>query len=147
MNANGNFFRLEYTANKDLAELAGKRNDLKAALTYQRRAEELLKKSFNEQQLFNAQKLEVQYETAKKDQELKLSKERETFNRKQKYLYGGIALALLFGLVSMFVSYHFKLRYSIECEKKLAKEKEDAEQQAQMQILLENEEQARLKAE
>src|SRR5690606_9801287 len=125
MNANGNFFRLEYNVNKDLAELAGKRDDLKAALTYQQRAEELLKKSFNEQQLFNAQKLEVQYETAKKDQELQLSKEREAFSRKQKYLYGGIALALLFGFVFMFISYHFRLRYSIEREKKLAKEKED----------------------
>lgn len=147
MNANGNFFRLEYTVNKDLAALAGKRNDLEAALSYQQRAEELLKKSFNEQQLFNAQKLEVQYETAKKDQELQLLKEREAFRRRQNYLYGGIALALLFGLGFMFVSYHFRLRYSIEREKKLAKEKEDAEQQAQMQLLLEKEEQARLKAE
>ena len=147
INANGNYFRLEYTLNKDLAQLAQNRNDLKAALTYQNRAEELLKKSFNEQQLFNAQKLEVQYETAKKDQELQLLKEREAFNRKQKYLYGGIALAVIFGLAFMFISYHFKLRYSIEREKKLAKEKQDSEQQAQMQLLLEKEEQARLKAE
>ncbi len=147
MKANGNYFRLEYTVNKDLAELAGKRSDLKAELAYQQRAEELLKKSFNEQQLFNAQKLEVQYETSKKDQELQLLKEREAFGRKQKYLYGVIAFALLLGLVFMFTSYHFKLRYSIEREKKLAKEKEDAEQQAQMQLLLEKEEQARLKAE
>jgi len=147
MSANGHFFRLEYTVNKDLATLASIRNDLKAALSYQQRAEELLKKSFNEQQLFNTQKLEVQYETAKKDQELQLLKERESFRRRQNYLYGGIALALLFGLGFMFVSYHFKLRYSIEREKKLAKEKEDAQQQAQMQLLLEKEEQARLKAE
>lgn len=147
MDAHGNYFKLEYTVNKALADLATKRNDFKAVLGYQQRAEELLKKSFNEQQLFNAQKLEVQYETAKKDQELQLLKEREAFSRKQKYLYGGIALALLFGLVFMFVSYHFRLRYSIEREKKLAKEKEDAEQQAHMQLLLEKEEQARLKAE
>ncbi|QQT25360.1 MULTISPECIES: hypothetical protein [Sphingobacterium] len=147
MNANGNFFRLEYAVNKDLAELAGRRNDLKVALTYQQRAEDLLKKSFNEQQLFNAQKLEVQYETTKKDQELKLSKQREDFRRKQNYLYGGIAFALLIGLIFMFISYHFKLRYSIEREKKLAQEKEDAELQAQMLLKLEHEEQARLKAE
>lgn len=145
--ANGNFFRLEYNINKNLSELAEKRNDLKSALSYQQRAEELLKKSFNEQQLFNVQKLEVQYETAKKDQELVLLKQKEDFHRRQNYLYGGIAVALLFGLIFMFVSYHFKLRYSIEREKKLAKEKEDAAQQAQTQLLLEKEEQARLKAE
>src|SRR5690606_36918927 len=145
--SNKSYYRLEYAVNKDLTDLAFKRNDTKAALQYQQRAEELLKKLFNEQQLFNVQKLEVQYETEKKDKELQLLKEREAFNRKQNYLYGGIASALLFGLGFMFVSYHFKLRYSIEREKKLAQEKEDAEQQAKMQILLEKEEQARLKAE
>lgn len=147
MSANGNYFRLEYTVNKNLAELALQHNDLKAVLTYQQRAEELLKRSFNEQQLFNAQKLEVQYETAKKDQELQLLKQKEDFHRRQNYLYGGIAIALLFGLVFMFVSYHFRLRYSIEREQKMAREKEDAEQQATMQLQLEKEEQARLKAE
>ncbi len=143
----GNHYRLEYTVNRDLAELAAERNDLKAALRYQRNAEELLKKSFNEQQLLNAQKLEVQYETAKKDQELTLLKQKEDFRQRQNYLYGGIALALLFVLFFMFISYRFKLRYAVERERKLEKEKEDAEKQARMQLLLEKEEQARLKAE
>ena len=124
VSSNGNYYRLEYVVNKDLADLALQKSDVKAALSYQQRAEELLKKSFNEQQLFNAQKLEVQYETEKKDKELQLLKEREAFSRKQNYLYGGIALALLFGLGFMFVSYHFKLRYSVEREKKLEKEQE-----------------------
>lgn len=147
MSDNKNHYKLEYVVTKELAALVQKRNDMKTALTYQLRAEDLLKKSFNEQQLFNAQKLEVQYETAKKDQELELLKEREDFRRKQNYLYGGIAIALLFGLVFMFVSYHFRLRYSIEREKKIAKEKEDAEQKAHIQLMLEKEEQARMTAE
>lgn len=147
MSDNTNHYKLEYVVTKELAALVQKRNDMKTALTYQLRAEDLLKKSFNEQQLFNAQKLEVQYETAKKDQELELLKEREDFRRKQNYLYGGIAIALLFGLVFMFVSYHFRLRYSIEREKKIAKEKEDAEQKAHIQLMLEKEEQARMTAE
>lgn len=146
-NAEGKYFKLEYVVNKELADLALKNNDLKSALSSQQKAEELLRKSFNEQQLFNAQKLEVQYETTKKDQELTLLKQREDFRRRQNYLYGGIALASLFGLIFMFISYHFKLRYSVEREKKLTKEKEDAQQQAEMQLKLEKEEQARLKAE
>lgn len=145
--ANGRFFKLEYTVNKELADIAVKENDLKAAMIYQQQAEALLKKSFNEQQLFNAQKLEVQYETEKKDQQLKLLNVQAEFRRKQNYLYGGIALALLFGLVSLFISYHFRLKYSIEREKKLAREKADAEQQAQMQLRIEKGEQARLKVE
>lgn len=147
MQDDGKNYKLEYIVHKELADMALKQDDAAAALTYQQKAETLLKKSFNEQQLFNAQKLEVQYETQKKDRELELLKERNGFRKKQNYLYGGIALALLFGLVFMFISYHFRLRYSIEREKKLAKEKEDAEQQAQWQLKLEKEEQARLKAE
>ncbi|RAV28959.1 hypothetical protein DN748_11255 [Sinomicrobium soli] len=147
VNDDTNHYRLEYAVNKDLTDIALKEGNPGLAVNYQQNAENALKKSFNEQQLFNAQKLEVQYETRKKDQELKLLKEREDFSRKQNYLYGGIALASLFGLVFMFVSYHFRLRYSIEREKKLAREKEDARQQAQIQLKLEKEEQARLKAE
>ncbi|SFN55784.1 hypothetical protein SAMN05421741_10746 [Paenimyroides ummariense] len=147
MSSSGNHFRLEYAINRDLADIAFKKQDYKSALTYQQRAEDLLKKSFNEQQLFNAQKLEVQYETEKKDRELELLTERENFRKRQNYLYGGIAIALLFALLFMFVSYHFRLRYSVEREKKLAQEKEDQAQQAAMQLKLEKEEQARLKAE
>ncbi|WP_133228679.1 hypothetical protein [Sphingobacterium corticibacter] len=146
MGAKGNS-RIEYAINRDLANIALQKNDLKAALTYQQRAEDLLKKSFNEQQLFNAQKLEVQYEMAKKDRELEQSRERESFRRKQNYLYGGIALALLFGLVFLFISYHFRLRYAMAREKQLAQEKEDQAQQAAMHMMLEKEEQARLKVE
>ncbi|PRD53864.1 helix-turn-helix transcriptional regulator [Sphingobacterium gobiense] len=147
MNSSKNHFKLEYVVNKDLKEIALKNNDVKKALTYQQRAEDLLKKSFDEQQLFNAQKLEVQYETEKKDQQLKLLRERELFRKKQNYMYGGIAVALLFGFVFMFVSYHFRLKYALERETKLAKEKEDAEHQAALELKIEKEEQARLKAE
>ncbi|MBI6117749.1 helix-turn-helix transcriptional regulator [Salegentibacter maritimus] len=147
MNDKGNYFKLEYRINKELAAIALKRNDLKSALNYQERAEELLKKSFDEQQLLNAQKLEIQFETEKKDQQLKLLKERETFQKRQNYLYGGIALALLFGLVFMFVSYHFKLKYSIEREEKLKREKEESEHRANLKLKFEKEEQSRLKAE
>lgn len=147
MNDKGNYFKLEYRVNKELAAIALKRNDLKSALNYQERAEELLKKSFDEQQLLNAQKLEIQFETEKKDQQLKLLKERETFQKRQNYLYGGIAIALLFGLVFMFVSYHFKLKYSIEREEKLKREKEESEHRANLKLKFEKEEQSRLKAE
>lgn len=147
MSDKGNYFKLEYKVNKELAGIAVKRNDLKSALDYQERAEGLLKKSFDEQQLLNAQKLEIQYETEKKDQQLKLLKERETFRKKQNYLYGGIALALLFGLAFMFISYHFKLKFSIEREEKLKQEKEEGEHRANLKLKFEREERSRLKAE
>ena len=146
-NAKRSYYKLEYRVNSELADIALEKGDLKAVVGYQQQMEKLLKKSFDEQHLFNVQKLEVQYETQKKEQELQLSKEREKMRITQNYLYGGIALALLLALVGMMVSYHFKLRYAIEREKKIVQEKEDAQLKADMQIRLEKEEQARLKAE
>ncbi len=139
--------RLEYTLYKSLASLSKKNNDIPAALAYQEKAEELLNKNFDQIQLFNAQKLEMQYESEKKDSQLKLLTESAALRQKMNYLYGGVALLAILGLAFMFRAYHYKLRYSIQREKQLAKEKEDAEQTAAMQVLFEKEEQARLKAE
>lgn len=139
--------QLEYNLYNHLSKLSEKKNDIQSALNYQRTAENILKKNFDHLQISNAQKLEVQYETEKKDQQLKLLGETAELRQRQNYLYGGLAILATLGLAFMFRSYHFKLRYSIEREKKLAKEKEDAEVNAEMQVKLEREEQARLKAE
>jgi len=141
------FYKSEYTVFKHLAEIAIKKNDLKAAFSYQQSAEQLLKKTFDQQQLFNVQRLEVQYETEKKNQQLLLLNQQAAFRKKQNYLYSGLALALLAGLGFMFRSYHFRLRYSLERERKLQQEKEETEKRAAIQLQFEKEEQARLKAE
>ena len=137
----------EYRLFDALAQMAVKKGDYRAAVNYQRTAEEKLREVLNHEQIFNAQKLEIQYETDKKDEQLKLLGETASLRKRQNYLYGGLALALLMGLVFMFSSYRFKLRYSRERERKLAQEKAEAERFAAMQLQMEKEEQARLKAE
>src|SRR5690606_216137 len=92
-------FELEYLVNKELADIARTKDALQSAISYQQNAEGLLKKMFDERQALNAQKLEIQYETEKKDRELTLLKERAELQKRQNYLYGGIAIASLFGLV------------------------------------------------
>lgn len=113
------------------------------ALEFQKKATAYNSKLFDQKQALNAQKLEVQYETEKKNNEVKLLKQSEKYAQQQKYLYIGIAIASLLGLIFMFRSYHFRLRYSLQREKQLHLEKQDAE----LQMKLEKEEQARLKAE
>lgn len=130
----------EYMVYKRLSEISAKQNKPENALSYQNKAESFLKKVFDEKQAFNSQKLEIQYETEKKNEELKLQKNRN-------YLYAGLALASLTGLIFMFLSYHFKLRYSREREKQIVQEKLEAEKNAALQIKFQEEEQARLKAE
>lgn len=137
----------EYSLYKSLADIEVGKNNHAEALKYQQLAEAKLKQILDEQQIFNAQKLEIQYETAKKNEQLKLLAETVSLRKRQSYLYGGLAIALLLGLLFMFRSYRFRLRYSIERQRKLVHEKEETERLAAMQLKVEKEEQARLKAE
>ncbi|MVT07997.1 helix-turn-helix transcriptional regulator [Chitinophaga tropicalis] len=113
------------------------------ALEFQKKVTLYNSKLFSEKQALNAQKLEIQYETEKKNNELLMLKQSEKYNRMQKYLYSGIAAISVLGLIFMFRSYHFRLRYSLQREKQLHLEKQEAE----LQMKLEKEEQSRLKAE
>jgi hypothetical protein len=120
-----------------------KRGDLSKALDFQKEITEYNIKNFNQEQAFNTQKLEIQYETEKKNSEMQALKEKEKSRRLQNYLYGCIAIASVLGLLFMFRSYHFKLRYSIQREKQLQLENQESE----LQVKLEKEEQARLRVE
>ncbi|WP_080779032.1 helix-turn-helix transcriptional regulator [Chryseobacterium phocaeense] len=117
--------------------------DFKKALAFQEEVTEYSNKNFKQKQALNAQKLEIQFETEKKNNEVKILKEREASRKFQSYLYACIAAASLLGLIFMFRAYHFKLRLSMEREKQLQLENHESE----MQIRLEKEEKARLKAE
>jgi len=126
-----------------LSNFYEQRGNYEKALEFQKKTTEYSNKLFDEKKTLNAQKLEVQYEAEKKNNEVNLLKQREQYARQQKYLYIGIAIASILGLIFMFRSYHFRLRYSLQREKQLHLEKQDAE----LQMKLEKEEQARLKAE
>ncbi|WP_118951632.1 hypothetical protein [Taibaiella helva] len=128
---------------QSLADFYKQQYNFQQALAYQKEVTTYNSKYFKQQQARNMQKLEAQYETAKQERALQALREQEQSRKRQNYLYGGIALASLLGLVFMFRSYHFRLRYSLQREKQLKLEKQESE----MQVKLEKEEQARLKAE
>lgn len=130
----------EYMVYKGLSEISAKQNKFERALNYQNKAETILKKIFDEKQALNSQKLEIQYETEKKNEEIKVQKIRN-------YLYAGLAVASLISLAFMFLSYHFKLRYSLEREKQAAKEKLEVERNSALQLKIQQEEQIRLRVE
>ncbi|MDO5608519.1 MAG: hypothetical protein Q4G08_08705 [Capnocytophaga sp.] len=126
-----------------LAEIASAKGDFKTATGYWQEINRLNEKLYDQQQRFNAQKIEVQYELKKKDRELGLLSEQVKLRERQNLLYIGIIISAVLGLVFMFSSYHFRLRYSLEREKIIQSEKEEAE----LQTKLEKEEKARLKVE
>lgn len=117
---------------RDLAELAERRNDYRLALQYQKAYLADYQKVFDAEQNAAGKKLEAQYQDKEKEQQITFLKERERLHRRQKYLYAGAGIALLLGLLFMFRSYHFRLRYSLQREQLLKKEKEEAHLLAQL---------------
>lgn len=128
---------------RGLSNLYKYNGDYKKALEFQEKVTEYNNKLFNQSKAEKVKKLEAQYESKKKDQEMIVLQERTKSHKRQQLLYFGLALLALVGAFFMFRSYHYNLRFSLEREKKLESEKHEAE----MQIELEKEEQARLIAE
>lgn len=128
---------------KDLAQLYAKQKNYQKAFEYESKLAEYSNILFDEGQAETAKRLEAQYQSQRKESELKALTEKTASLKKEKLLYLGLGVIGLIGAFFMFRSYHFKLRYSIERENKLDTEKHEAE----MQIKLQKEEQARLKAE
>lgn len=127
----------------ELSDIYEQKGDLKKALEFQKKYNEYKALLFNQSESESVKKLEAQYQSEKKEREIQILKERAENQRKQKKMYIGLGIIGLTGAFFMFLSYHFRLRYSLEQEKKLATEKQEAE----LQIKFEKEEQSRLKAE
>lgn len=117
---------------RDLAELAERKKDYAKALEYQKAFQADYKKIFDSEQNNAGKQIEAQYQAREKEQEIKFLKDSESLHKSQKYLYIGIAVALLLVLLFMFRSYHFRLRYSLQREKMLNQEKEEARLQARL---------------
>lgn len=119
---------------RDLAELAERKKDYSQALQFQKLFIEDYKKVFDAEQNNTGKRLEAQFQAKEHEQEIKFLREKENLQRLQKYLYAGIGLALLTVLIFMFRSYHFKIRYSMQREELLKKDKEEADLIAQLKI-------------
>lgn len=128
---------------KGLAGFYEAKQDYRNALKFQQLVTEYNKKSFDQQKALKAQKLEIEYQTEKANNELRFLKEREKSQQQKNLLYICVTVISSLFLFFLFRSYHFRLRYSLQREKQLELEKQDSA----LQLKLEKEEQARLKAE
>jgi DNA-binding CsgD family transcriptional regulator len=102
---------------ESLARLKEQQGDDRAALTYYKQYLGYYRKEFDAEQFQTIQQLEVKYQDEKKDKALKLLAQRSAFQRKQTFLYAGIALAAVAGLLFLFLAGHFRLKYSLQREK------------------------------
>lgn len=126
-----------------LANIYATSGDYKKAWEFQKKSTEYNNLLFNQSIAENTKRLEAQYEFSKKEQEMNVLKDKTASSKKQNYLLMGLIAIGAIGTFFMFRSYYFNLRYSLAREKQLTAERHEAE----VQVLYEKEEQARLIAE
>lgn len=148
----------------ELAVLYEKKGEIAQSLAYYKQYVDYYKKEFDAHQFETAKRLEARYQNEKKEKEISFLKANEIFHKKENGFYLGIAVVALLGLVFMFRSYHYRLKFSMQREKTLLQEKEEADlqsrlkaeeaarlhlekQEAELQSRLQSEEAARLYAE
>lgn len=102
-----------------LAQLYKKKNDSPKALNYFELYIENYTVFLEKDKQRNSQLLDAKYELTKKKEQIQLLDDKNKIITREKYLSIGIALALLVSLIMIFVSYNYKLKYSIQQQKLL----------------------------
>lgn len=137
------YYPLMINVANELSNIYEQQSNFKQAFDYQKKAAHYSTELFNQHQAETVSKLETQYQTEKKEREFQILSERAENQKLQQSIYIGLGIAGTIVAFFIFRLYHYKLKYSLEREKQLNTEKTEAE----LQVKLEQEEQARLKAE
>ena len=113
-----------------LSQFYKKKNDQALALTYYELYVESYTLSSEENLQRSNQLLDAKYELTKKQDQIKLLDDKNKAITYQKYLSVGIAISLFIALILLFVSYNYKLKYSIQQQKVLEIKTEETNLQA-----------------
>lgn len=127
----------------ELADLYHQREEFQKAFNFQKKATDYSTELYNQDQAETTKRLEAQFQSERKEVELKNLEAKNKGLKKERILYLFLAILGLTGVFFMFRTYHFRLRYSIGRENQLNAEK----QEANIKLKLQHEEQARLQAE
>ncbi|HIC8643376.1 tetratricopeptide repeat protein [Elizabethkingia meningoseptica] len=121
---------------ENLSRIYEKLNDFKQSLFYAREAKNVIKK-YNKEQISNqARALEIFYQTEQKNLLIKQLEEKNIMFNKQKFLYLGIILLSITGIIFLAYTLRYKQNLLVATKNK-----------SELILQLEQEEKARLKAE
>lgn len=115
-----------------LSRIAEKKGDMAAALHYLKQYTQFNKEAFDEEKLHSIQKVEAQYQSEKKEQEIAYLQQQAAFNKKRNVFYVILGLTGIAVLLLLLSSYNYKLKASIRRQKLIDKEKQEAELRAQL---------------
>lgn len=141
---------------KALSELEEQKGDFKGALKYEKKFSQLYTDLYNEEKLNITKELEAKYQAEKNEAALQTLQQTNVLHKRLGYLYIGLALVSAAAGTFLFFSLRYRLKATLNQQKLLEKEKEDAallaqlKQQENKQLALEKQEaelQARLKEE
>lgn len=130
-----------------LSNLYSKTDNFQKALLYQKKKEEFTQKIFDEAEMVQANKLEVQYENKRLIADIKESDQNALDRRIQLLLLGGVCIFLLISLFLLRTYSRNKHKLQLERNLRLQQQKEDMEEQSRLQLQIQKEEQARLLSE
>ncbi|MGV0753530.1 helix-turn-helix transcriptional regulator [Empedobacter brevis] len=131
------------TNTTELAKLYNQKGEFQKAFEFQKKATDYSSELYNQDQAESTKRLEAQFQSERKEVELKNLEAKNKSLQKERILYIFLGVMGLIGMFFMFRTYHFRLHYSIGRENQLNAEKQEAD----IKLKLQHEEQARLQAE
>lgn len=115
-----------------LATIAEKKGNHKRALEYMKQYFDYYKKAFNEEKINAITRVEAQYQSEKKEQEISYLQQEAAFAEKRTLFYIVLGIMGMAVLLFLLRSYNFKLKASVRQQELIDKEKTAAELRAQL---------------
>ncbi|CAH0168679.1 MULTISPECIES: LuxR C-terminal-related transcriptional regulator [unclassified Pedobacter] len=115
-----------------LSNIAEKKGDKAAALNYLKEYIANYKKAFDEQKINNTVRIEAQYQSEKKEQEIAYLHQQSAYTKKLNVFYIISGLAGILALLFLLISYNYKLKASVRKQELIDQQKDAAELKAQL---------------
>lgn len=115
-----------------LANIAEKRGDQAKAVKYLQQYILFNKEAFDEEKINSIQRVEAQYQSEKKEQEIAYLQQEADFVKKRNVFYIVLALTGIIALLFLLRSYNYKLKASVRKQELIDNEKREAELRAQL---------------
>jgi DNA-binding CsgD family transcriptional regulator len=115
-----------------LANIAEKKGDKGAALNYLKQYLSYYKKAFDEEKVNSIIRVEAQYQSEKKEQEIAYLHQQTAFTKKLNIFYIISGLTGIAALLFLLISYNYKLKASVRKQELIDQQKGAAELRAQL---------------
>uniref|UniRef100_UPI0025EB42A3 helix-turn-helix transcriptional regulator n=1 Tax=Pedobacter sp. UBA5917 TaxID=1947061 RepID=UPI0025EB42A3 len=115
-----------------LSNIAEKKGDKTAALNYLKQYVSFYKKAFDEEKINNTIRIEAQYQSEKKEQEIAYLHQQTAYTKKLNIFYIISGLTGIAALLLLLISYNYKLKASVRKQELIDQQKGAAELKVQL---------------